>query len=110
MLFPMPSRSSYLKLTTSHYYLPGGRCIHREENSTTWGVDPDITVEMTRDQQIAANDARQDQDILGYADGAAPTTQPATKKDVLAADPQLNAGLLVLRMKLAAAHAQVAAK
>jgi len=112
MLFPMPSRSAYLKLTTSHYYLPGGRCIHREENSTAWGVDPDITVEMTRDQQIAANDARQDQDILGYGeDGAiAPATQPSTKKDVLAADPQLNAGLLVLRVKLAASHAQVAGK
>jgi carboxyl-terminal processing protease len=108
MLFPMPSRTAYLKLTTSHYYLPAGRCIHHEKNSTTWGVDPDVVVEMTRDQQIAANEARQDKDILGYG-GEDPATQPV-KKDVLAVDPQLNAGLLLLRMKVASANAQVAGK
>ena len=37
MLFPLADRSAYLKLTTSHYYLPSGRCIHREENSKEWG-------------------------------------------------------------------------
>jgi len=108
MLFPMPSRTAYLKLTTSHYYLPAGRCIHHEKNSTTWGVDPDVVVEMTRDQQVAANEARQDQDILSYG-GESPTTQP-TKKDVLAVDPQLNASLLLLRMKVAPGNAQVAGK
>ena len=39
-----------LKLTTSHYYLPAGKCIHREENSTEWGVDPHLTIEMTPEQ------------------------------------------------------------
>src|SRR5581483_4079339 len=34
MLFPINNRMAYLKLTTSHYYLPSGRCLHREENST----------------------------------------------------------------------------
>ena len=29
MLFPLDTRKAYLKLTTSHYYLPGGKCIHR---------------------------------------------------------------------------------
>ena len=43
MLFPLAERTTLLKLTTSHYYLPSGRCIHREENSTEWGVDPDVT-------------------------------------------------------------------
>ena len=40
MTFPLADGSARLKLTTSHYYLPSGRCIHREENSTSWGVDP----------------------------------------------------------------------
>jgi carboxyl-terminal processing protease len=40
MLFPLSARTAYLKLTTHHYYLPSGKCIHREENSTEWGVDP----------------------------------------------------------------------
>ncbi len=64
MLFPLTDRSAYLKLTTSHYYLPLGRCIHREENSQEWGVDPDVTVEMTPEQMRAAIDARQELDIL----------------------------------------------
>ena len=64
MLFPLADRSAYLKLTTSHYYLPSGRCLHREEDSKTWGVDPDVTIEMTPEQMRAAIDARQDQDIL----------------------------------------------
>jgi len=105
MLFPLSSKSAYLKLTTSHYYLPSGKCIHREENSTEWGVDPDVKVEMTPEQMRGAIDARQDLDILRDADDvakAAPSTQPV-KKDLLAADPQLSAGLLLLRLKLSGA-------
>ena len=64
MLFPLADRSAYLKLTTSHYYLPSGRCLHREENSKEWGVEPDVTVAMTPEQMRAAIDARQDLDIL----------------------------------------------
>jgi carboxyl-terminal processing protease len=52
-----------VKLTTAHYYLPSGRCIHREENSTEWGVDPDVTVEMTPEQMRAAMIARQDMEM-----------------------------------------------
>jgi carboxyl-terminal processing protease len=70
MLFPLSDRSAYLKLTTSHYYLPSGRCIHREETSTEWGVDPDVTVEMTPEQMRAAIDARQELDILRDANAA----------------------------------------
>src|SRR5690606_33975014 len=64
MLFPLANRDAYLKLTTSHYYLPAGKCIHREENSQEWGVDPDVTIEMTPEQMRAAIDARQELDVL----------------------------------------------
>jgi carboxyl-terminal processing protease len=127
MLFPLANRSAYLKLTTSHYYLPSGRCIHREENSTEWGVDPDVTVEMTPEQMGAAQDAREDMDVLrdvnappaegedaklkdvapAVADAAgtpAPPTTQKTKKDLLAQDPQLSAALLVLRLESLGAH------
>jgi carboxyl-terminal processing protease len=125
MLFPLANRLAYLKLTTSHYYLPSGRCIHREENSTEWGVDPDVTVEMTPEQMGAAQDAREELDVLrdvnappaegkdaklkdtapAVADAVKlpPTTQKA-KKDLLAQDPQLSAALLVLRLQTAGAH------
>ena len=82
MLFPLADRSAYLKLTTSHYYLPSGRCIHREENSTEWGVDPDVTIEMTPEQMRAAIDARQELDVLranaAPAQGDTPNLQEKT--------------------------------
>jgi carboxyl-terminal processing protease len=125
MLFPLNNREAYLKLTTSHYYLPSGRCIHREENSTEWGVDPDVTVEMTPEQMRAAIDARQDLDVLrdinakpaegeqeklnDKAPAAQQKEQPKLdadkkeKKDLLSSDPQLSAAVLLLRMKVTGA-------
>jgi len=119
MLFPLASRSAYLKLTTSHYYLPKGKCIHREENSTEWGVDPHLTIEMTPEQMKAAIESRQELDVLRDANAApAEGEQPklndvapavkdtvanaTAKKDPLSSDPQLSAALLLLRMKVAA--------
>lgn len=126
MLFPLANREAYLKLTTSHYYLPSGRCIHREENSQDWGVNPDVTVEMTPEQMRAAIDARQDLDILRDINAApaegeqeklddkAPAAQQneqpnlddpkKVKKDLLSSDPQLAAAVLLLRLQLAGAQ------
>ena len=125
MLFGLSGRSALLKLTTSHYYLPLGKCIHREENSMEWGVDPDVTVEMTPEQMRAAIDARQAMDVLrDLAEGdevpvkkevvikpptdgsETPSTTPTTqegKKDLLSVDAQLSAAVLVLRLQLAGA-------
>lgn len=108
MIFPLSDRgdaAAYLKLTTSHYYLPNGKCIHREENSTEWGVDPNVVVALTPEQMQAAIKSRQGMDVLrdaGVAPEAttAPTTQDATMGPT-EADPQLGAALLVLRMQLA---------
>lgn len=119
MLFPLFDRSAYLKLTTSHYYLPLGRCIHREENSKEWGVEPNVTVALTPDQMRAAIDAREELDVLRDAapaggeqpklqqkanqanvNGAAKPEGPVTKKNLLASDPQMSAALLLLRLQL----------
>ncbi len=108
MLFSLAGRTSYLKLTTSHYYLPSGKCIHREDNSTVWGVDPDVAVEMTPKQMTDAQEARTEQEAIrdSQVATAPPSTEPTTmsaKKDLLAADPQLSAALLVMRLKLTGA-------
>ena len=114
MLFPLAEHSTLLKLTTSHYYLPSGRCIHREENSTEWGVDPDVKIEMTPEQMRAAIDSRQELDILRDvnaqpAEGEQPKLQDKAnavekavekKKDLLSADPQLSGAVLMLRLEL----------
>jgi carboxyl-terminal processing protease len=118
MLFPLSSRTAYLKLTTSHYYLPSGKCIHREENSQEWGVDPDLTIEMTPEQMRAAIDARQDLDVLhdanvpdAPAEGKDKQIKQESKdvkeavakatKDPMQSDPQLSAALLLLKLQLA---------
>src|SRR5205814_10251600 len=103
------------------------KCIHREENSTEWGVDPDVTVEMTPEQMRAAIDARDNMDVLrddpapaqgqqeklkDAADKAedgknaadANKDKGAKKKDLLSSDPQLSAALLLLRLQLAGAQ------
>jgi carboxyl-terminal processing protease len=109
MLFPLDNRKAYLKLTTSHYYLPNGKCIHREENSTEWGVDPDYTIDMTPEQMRIAIDARQELDVLHAVDeGEAPKAEPGAddpavakaKKDPLGVDAQISAALLLLRLEL----------
>jgi carboxyl-terminal processing protease len=103
MLFPLDTKKAYLKLTTSHYYLPSGRCIHREENSTTWGVDPDVNIEMTPAQMVDENVARLRLDVPDdpVVHAGEPTTRP-TIDDVLKADPQLSAALLIMRLQLTA--------
>lgn len=113
MLFPLSNREAYLKLTTSHYYLPNGRCIHRDENSLEWGVDPDLVIEMTPEQMRAAIDARQELDVLRaieaeneeshridaeQVEAEVELAEAEEKKDPLAADPQLSAALLLLRL------------
>ena len=102
MLFPVSSRTAALKLTTSRYYLPSGRCLHREETSTEWGVDPDFTIEMTPDQMIKAIDARTEMDVVWNPDDQPPTTKPATKPtNLLDVDPQLSAAVMLMRLEVA---------
>ncbi len=110
MLFPVAGRSAFLKLTTMHYYLPSGRCLHREETSTEWGVDPDVVVEMTPEQMGAVMDVRREMDVL--RDDKVPAAQvppkepkdPKKPTDLLSADPQLSAALLLMRLELSGAR------
>lgn len=51
----LPDHRSSLKLTTAKYYTPSGRSIHRNMNDPDqkdWGIDPDIPVEMTPEQEL----------------------------------------------------------
>lgn len=99
MLFPLERNAARLKLTTNHYYLPGGKCIHHEENATEWGVDPDMTVELTPDQMRKIMDVRTDLDVLSDADGVA-AKQMKMQKDLLDSDFQLSTAVYMLRLQL----------
>ena len=103
MLFQLDQdKETCLRLTTSHYYLPSGRCIHREESSETWGVDPDVAVDLTPAQMSKVNQTREDMDVL--PDAGATTTAPNEQTErakILSSDPQLAAAVLVLRLEIA---------
>jgi carboxyl-terminal processing protease len=62
----LPSGSGQLKFTEQRYYLPSGRCIQRDENSTEWGVDPTagFYVPMTDEQVIAMTKVRREEDAI----------------------------------------------
>ena len=76
---PLKDGKARLKLTTSKYYLPNGRSIHREEEMTEadeWGVAPDIIVAMTPEEYIAILRTRQESEII-QNNGPAPEKTPA---------------------------------
>ena len=115
-LFPIDGGKAYVKLTVAKYYLPSGRCLHRDPESEIWGVDPLIKVEMTPQEYADIFIAWRDADVLrnngnpgGEADGEAeairtsdgPVVKPADeaeKKDWLTVDKQASRALDILRL------------
>jgi len=87
-----------MKLTTAYYYLPNGESLHRRDGAKTWGVDPDIKVDITPKQLSDLLKTRRDSEIIHRADEP-PATQPTTK-EAPAADTQLDTALLMLRLQL----------
>jgi carboxyl-terminal processing protease len=76
-VIPLANSGGELKLTVAHYYLPSGRLVHRKKDATEWGVEPQIKVEMTADQQQSAAVQRVAQENFRRAEPAtSPTTQP----------------------------------
>ncbi len=83
-VIPLEGEQAALKLTTSKYYLPNGRNIHREEDMTDadeWGVIPDILVPVKPEEYVGVVRVRQEADILHNGQkekgGAAPAEAPA---------------------------------
>ncbi len=138
--FPSPPpRAKYgLKVTTQYYQLPKGRIIHRKPDSKTWGIDPDLEVDVT-DQTVAWNlELRQEIDVLrdqAVDEIQVPLTKPwvrlaghepveraadnaeetvavrlPTPRDILdlGLDPQLEAALLILQTQRLADDTAVA--
>ena len=65
-LIPLsPTTNAALKVTTARYYLPGGDCLHRDDDSVTWGVEPDIPVRLVWAERINVLKVRRERDRLG---------------------------------------------
>jgi hypothetical protein len=63
-LIPLDNKGGELKLTVAYYYLPSGRLVHKTKDATDWGVQPQIAVEMSPEQERSARMARYQQELL----------------------------------------------
>jgi len=83
-VIPLEGEKAALKLTTSKYYLPSGRNIHRDEDMTEkdeWGVMPDIVVPVTPEEYVGIVRARQEADVMKSPNGAPPPKPDGTKSE-----------------------------
>jgi len=83
-VIPLEGEKAALKLTTSKYYLPSGRNIHREEDMTEkdeWGVMPDIIVPMTPEEYISIIRVRQEAEVIRKGNAAEQPTPEGAAKD-----------------------------
>ena len=96
-LIQLRSGRAKLKLTTAHYYLPSGRCVHRTNGAKIWGVDPHVPCPMTVRQMNRWAELRQETDLLKTTD---PQRLDTLLNLQLDEDLQLQTGLLLLRLQL----------
>ncbi len=102
-MYHLQGGKALLKLTTQYYRLPKNRIIHRRPKDTTWGVEPDLVVDMPDQKVAAAVRFRQELDVVHVADEALDPNKPLPVASQLleeGIDPQLDAALLFLKARL----------
>jgi carboxyl-terminal processing protease len=112
-VIPLDDGRSLLKLTTAHYFLPSGKCIHKLEGAKEWGVDPDREVAMTPAEAAALIKARRDADIIrnpGSGTAPPPAGEKAEPKPAEPVDKQLDVARDVLMGQVLAAERKSAAR
>ncbi|MBE3069449.1 MAG: S41 family peptidase [Planctomycetes bacterium] len=91
-VIPLQGEQAALKLTTSKYYLPSGRNIHREEDMTDkdeWGVMPDIVVPMKPEEYVALLRGRLAADVIrNHTNGDKPDATTPNKDDSKKDEPK----------------------
>ncbi len=77
-VIPLDGNNGELKLTVAYYYLPSGRLVHRKKDATDWGVEPQIIIPMTDEEEIAVMRERQRQELFKRPVAKEAVTRPAT--------------------------------
>ncbi len=100
---PLPSGAGQVKITIARYYLPSGRHIQREDESTRWGVDPTpgYYIPVEDEQAIETWTIRRNEEILRPSEdeNAGQWSDPAWVLDHLQ-DRKLRVAVKALRGKL----------
>ena len=105
----LDDREGALKLTVAYYYLPSGRLVHKKPGEPIWGVDPQIRIEMTQEQEKDLTLAQSDNDVIGRSGTTRPSSTrsttrsttspvlgPLTRPTNTSVDPQLDAAVKAL--------------
>jgi carboxyl-terminal processing protease len=87
----------WLKLTTEKYYTPSGESIQREMDSETWGVEPDVVLEMSEAEAI---DLRRQWEKQKIAEQQGEGEDPPAKEGEGFRDTQLERAVEILRAVL----------
>lgn len=87
-VIPLDQNGGELKLTVAYYYLPSGRCVHKMKGATEWGVEPNISVPLTNQQEEDIAKLRVEQEMFKRPI-AKVTTQPTSAPSTQPADIQL---------------------
>ncbi|MBN1846782.1 MAG: S41 family peptidase [Sedimentisphaerales bacterium] len=100
------NESAQLKMTIAYYYLPSDRRVHRDlhdKSSTDYGVNPDVSVELTSEQIENLRTVRRQAGILhrnGEAAGEDRSWKLFTPREIVESDPQLAMALICLQGKM----------
>ncbi len=112
-----PGGGAQLKYTMAHYHLPSDQRVESREamekqGREDWGVGPDVEVKLRSDELKKMIEVRRDNDVLVQANHDYVNDKPRkhTVEETLAADPQLEVGLLIVRSKLIQAGAPALAQ
>lgn len=109
-IFPIGRGDALFKCTTQYYVLPKGKIIHRKDDSTEWGIQPDLEVTMTNKEVADWLEARRDADVLIAKEDQNPDKPQVDPNNILkdGLDPQLEAAVLLLKAKLVASKVELA--
>jgi carboxyl-terminal processing protease len=112
-----PGGGAQLKYTMAHYHLPSDQRVESREamkklGREDWGVGPDVEVKLRSDELKKMIEARRGNDVLVQANHDYVNDEPRkhTVEETLAADPQLDVSLLIVRSKLIQEETLVLAK
>jgi carboxyl-terminal processing protease len=85
-IIPMQEDGGELKLTVAYYYLPSGRLVHRKKGATDWGVDPQVNVPMSEEQerQVLLQEGQEELFHKPLPLATRPTTGPAATQPTTA--------------------------
>ncbi len=109
---PLDANAGELKITVAYWYLPSGERVQKLKDAKTWGVEPDVVIEMDEAHQAAVLEAQFKSELMRVTttmSTTVPATRPSTNSSTQPAttqattqvtDTQLEKALEVVRAKL----------